>query len=107
VVITQLALVSRDANGDNTTAAKFLKIFDKVSGMIPLKFDAEIRIEMATKTFSRRHTACVQPAGMNIRRVCCSNRQQQAAKRTIGALLAYRRQTRIALRRRSRVALCK
>jgi hypothetical protein len=77
--------VSPDPAEDRMTAAKFLKIFDKVCGMIPLKFDAEIRIEYGDENFSRRHTACVQSAGMNIRRVCCSNRQQQPAKRAIGA----------------------
>jgi hypothetical protein len=50
-VITPLALVSRDADGDNMTAGKFLKIFDKVCGMIPLKFDAEIRIEYGNENF--------------------------------------------------------
>jgi Family of unknown function (DUF6428) len=51
-VITPLALVSRDADGDNMTAAKFLKIFNKVRGMIPLKFDAESRIEYGDENFS-------------------------------------------------------
>jgi hypothetical protein len=33
------------------TSAKFLKIFDKVRGMIPLKFDAEIRVEYGDENF--------------------------------------------------------
>jgi hypothetical protein len=33
------------------TTAKFLKIFDKVRGMIPLKLDAEIRIEYGDDNF--------------------------------------------------------
>ena len=32
-------------------AAKFLKIFDKVRGMIPLNFDAEIRVEYGDENF--------------------------------------------------------
>ena len=36
---------------DYMTSAKFLKIFDKVRGMIPLKFDAEIRIEYGEENF--------------------------------------------------------
>jgi hypothetical protein len=33
------------------TSAKFLKIFDKVRGMIPLKFDGEIRVEYGDENF--------------------------------------------------------
>ncbi len=36
---------------DYMTAGKFLKIFDKVSGMIPLNLDAEIRIEYGDDNF--------------------------------------------------------
>jgi uncharacterized protein DUF6428 len=36
---------------DYMTAAKFLKIFDKVRGMITLNFDAEIRIEYGDEDF--------------------------------------------------------
>jgi len=41
------------ANPDNDymTAAKFLKIFDKVRGMIPLNFDAAIRVEYGDENF--------------------------------------------------------
>src|SRR5205823_10035498 len=41
------------ANADNNymTAAKFLKIFDKVRGMIPLNFDAAIRVEYGDENF--------------------------------------------------------
>jgi uncharacterized protein DUF6428 len=37
--------VPPDPAEDYMTTAKFLKIFDKVGGMIPLNFDAEVRIE--------------------------------------------------------------
>ena len=36
---------------DYMTSAKFLEIFDKVRGMIPLKFDAEIRVEYGDEKF--------------------------------------------------------
>jgi hypothetical protein len=41
------------ANADYSymTADKFLKIFDKVRGMIPLNFDAAIRVEYGDETF--------------------------------------------------------
>jgi len=39
------------AHDDYMTCAKFLKIFDKVCGMIPLKFDAEIRVEYGDENF--------------------------------------------------------
>ena len=37
--------VPPDADDDYITVAKFLKIFNKVRGMIPLDLDAEIRVE--------------------------------------------------------------
>jgi hypothetical protein len=37
--------VPPDPANDYMTAAKFLKIFDKVRGMIPLNLDADIRVE--------------------------------------------------------------
>jgi hypothetical protein len=43
--------VPENADGDYMTSAKFLKIFDKVRGMIPLKLDAEIRIEYGDENF--------------------------------------------------------
>ena len=43
--IVQLWWVPPDPANDYMTAAKFLKIFDKVRGMIPLNLDAEIRVE--------------------------------------------------------------
>lgn len=43
--------VPGDAHGDYMTSAKFLKIFDKVSGMISLKLDAEIRFEYGDENF--------------------------------------------------------
>lgn len=43
--------VPDDANDQYMTARKFLKIFDKVSDMVPLDFEAEIRIEYGDKNF--------------------------------------------------------
>jgi hypothetical protein len=39
------------AHDDYMTSAKFLKIFDRVRGMIPLAVDAEIRIEYGDENF--------------------------------------------------------
>jgi hypothetical protein len=43
--------VPGDADNNYMTAAKFLKIFDKVRGMIPLDLDAEIRVEYGDENF--------------------------------------------------------
>src|SRR5438128_10926838 len=43
--------VPADLDDDYMTAAKFLKIFDKVRGMIALDIDAEIRIEYGDENF--------------------------------------------------------
>jgi len=43
--------VPSNAGDEYMTAAKFLKIFDKVSGMIPLDLDAEIRVEYGDENF--------------------------------------------------------
>ncbi len=43
--------VPPDADDDYITVAKFLKIFDKVRGMIPLDLDAEIRVEYGDENF--------------------------------------------------------
>jgi hypothetical protein len=43
--------VPADPDDEYMTAAKFLKIFDKVRGMIPLDFDAEIRVEYGDENF--------------------------------------------------------
>jgi len=43
--------VPSDPDDEYMTAAKFLKIFDKVRGMIPLNFDAEIRVEYGDENF--------------------------------------------------------
>jgi len=48
--IVQLWVPSHRAN-EYMTAAKFLKIFDKVCGMIPLDLDAEIRVEYGDENF--------------------------------------------------------
>src|SRR4029453_4109758 len=48
--IVQLWVPSH-ADGEYMTNAKFLKIFDKVNGMIALDFDAEIRVEYGAKIF--------------------------------------------------------
>lgn len=43
--------VPEDADGEYMVSAKFLKIFDKVAGMIPLNFDVEIRVEYGDENF--------------------------------------------------------
>jgi hypothetical protein len=43
--------VPANADNDYMTAGKFLKIFDKVGGMIPLNFDASIRVEYGDEDF--------------------------------------------------------
>src|SRR5881397_3997716 len=43
--------VPTDADDEYMTAAKFLKIFEKVRGMIPLNLDAEIRVEYGDENF--------------------------------------------------------
>jgi hypothetical protein len=43
--------VPGDAEGEYMASAKFLKIFDKVAGMIPLSFDAEVRVEYGDENF--------------------------------------------------------
>ena len=40
-----------DADSDHMSAGKFLKIFDKVRGMIPLDLESEIRIEYGDENF--------------------------------------------------------
>jgi hypothetical protein len=48
--IVQLWIPSRADNG-YMAAAKFLQIFEKVRGMIPLNLDAEVRIEYGDENF--------------------------------------------------------
>jgi len=43
--------VPHHADGEYMTAGKFVKIFDKVSGRVPLDSDAEIRIEYGDENF--------------------------------------------------------
>src|SRR5256885_11025571 len=43
--------VPSDPDPDYMTTGKFLKIFDRVGGMIPLNSDAEIRIEYGDENF--------------------------------------------------------
>ena len=43
--------VPPDPDDEYMTAARFLKIFDKVGGMIPLNFNAEIRVEYGDENF--------------------------------------------------------
>jgi DNA-binding transcriptional ArsR family regulator len=43
--------VPPDADNEYMTAAKFLRIFDKVRGLVPLKLDAEIRVEYGDENF--------------------------------------------------------
>jgi hypothetical protein len=43
--------VPRDADDDYMTAEKFLQIFDKVRGMVPINLDAEMRVEYGDENF--------------------------------------------------------
>jgi hypothetical protein len=43
--------VPPDPDANYMTVAKFLKIFDKVRGMIPLDIDAEVRVEYGDENF--------------------------------------------------------
>jgi hypothetical protein len=43
--------VPANPDDDYMTAAKFLKIFDKVRGMIPLDVDADVRVEYGDENF--------------------------------------------------------
>jgi hypothetical protein len=43
--------VPAEADHGYMTAAKFLKIFDKVRGMVPINLDAEIRVEYGDENF--------------------------------------------------------
>jgi hypothetical protein len=55
--------VPASLDGDYMTAGKFLKIFDKVQGMIRLNLDAEIRVEYGDDNFfpSTYHVRSVIP----------------------------------------------
>ena len=43
--------VPANADTEYMTAGKFLKIFDKVTGMIPLRLETEIRVEYGDENF--------------------------------------------------------
>ena len=43
--------VPSDGDDEHMTAAKFLKIFEKVRGMIPLNLDTDVRIEYGDENF--------------------------------------------------------
>jgi hypothetical protein len=43
--------VPANADDEYMTAGKFLKIFDKVTGMIPLRLETEIRVEYGDENF--------------------------------------------------------
>lgn len=43
--------VPANADDEYMTTGKFLKIFDKVTGMIPLRFETEIRVEYGDENF--------------------------------------------------------
>ena len=43
--------VPRDADDNYMTAGKFLQIFDKVRGMVPVNLDAEMRVEYGDENF--------------------------------------------------------
>ena len=51
VLMCYVELVPTDADDEYMTAAKFLKIFEKVRGMVPLDLDAEIRVEYGDDNF--------------------------------------------------------
>jgi len=84
------------------TAAKFLKIFDKVRGMIPLNLDAEIRVEYGDQNFfpSIYHVRSVTGDG-NVMLVLleppattCKARDRRAANRqTAGSCCAAKTQS--------------
>ena len=96
--------VPPDPANDYMTAAKFLKIFDKARGMIPLNLDAEIRVEFGDENLfpSTYHVRSVSRNEM--RRMCCSNRQQLPAKRAIAVPRPRRPLIPAAPRKRNRVA---
>jgi hypothetical protein len=75
---------------DYMTAAKFLKIFDKVRGMITLNFDAEIRIEYGEDFFPSTYHVHSVSRDENATRVLlqppvttCKARDRRAASRQI------------------------
>ena len=43
--------VPAEADGESMTAGKFLRIFDKVTAMVPLQLGAEIRVEYGDENF--------------------------------------------------------
>jgi Family of unknown function (DUF6428) len=61
--------VPEDADQQDMTARKFLKILDKVRGLIPLQLDAEIRVEYGDDNFfpSTYHVSSVSENSDEIR----------------------------------------
>ena len=94
--------VPPDPADDYMTAAKFLKIFDQVRGMIPINFDTEIRVEYGDQNFfpSIYHVRSVTGDG-NVMRVLleppattCKARDRRAANRqTAGCCCAAKTQS--------------
>src|SRR5438876_9945673 len=94
--------VPPDPADDYMTAAKFLKIFDQVRGMIPINFDTEIRVEYGDQNFfpSIYHVRSVTGDG-NVMRVLleppattCKARDRRAANRqTAGSCCAAKTQS--------------
>jgi len=88
--------VPPDPAGDYMTAAKFLQIFDKVGGMIPLDLAAEIQVEYGdenffpttyrTKSISNERTTMrvlLEPPEATCkardRRICCADEEEAQA----------------------------
>ena len=61
--------VPANADDEYMTAGKFLRIFDKVTAMIPLQLEAEIRVEYGDENFfpSLYHVEAVTSEGGNTR----------------------------------------
>lgn len=61
--------VPANADDEYMTAGKFLKIFDKVTGMIPLRLETEIRVEYGDENFfpSLYHVDAVRNAPGQVR----------------------------------------
>ena len=87
--------VPANADDDYMTAAKFLKIFEKVRGMIPLDPGAEIRVEYGDKNFfpSTYYIRSVTSNQATTRvlleppRTTCKARDRRAANAQRGRLL--------------------
>lgn len=92
--IVQLWVPADTGNGEGyMTAEKFLRIFDKVTAMIPLNLEAEVRVEYGDENFfpSLYHVEAVT-RGDGLRRVLlaapattCKGRDRRLAEAEAGA----------------------